>query len=62
MRKKINERNWLEIEKQESNPTQMWHRLRDNAKKAINDLILLSQKLPEDKPFDINSDIWVMNL
>src|SRR5690349_7413306 len=45
--------NWLEIEKQESNPTQTWHRLRDNAIKSIHDLTLLAQKLPEDKQKEI---------
>jgi hypothetical protein len=53
MRKKILEHDWLEIEKQESNPTQTWHRLRDMTIRAINDLTLLAQKLPEDKQKEI---------
>ena len=53
MRKKILEHDWLEIEKQESNPTQTWHRLRDMTIRAIDDLTLLAEKLPEDKQKEI---------
>jgi hypothetical protein len=53
MRKKILEHDWLEIEKQESNPTQTWHRLRQMTIRAIDDLTLLAEKLPEDKQKEI---------
>lgn len=55
LRKKLIERNWREIEKQESNPTQTWHRIRDQSVRAINDLTLLAKKLPEDKQKEIFS-------
>lgn len=43
------ELNWLEIERKESNPSQFWHRIRDHANRAINELILLANKLPDEK-------------
>ena len=55
MRKKIEEQSWLEIENEDSNPTQTWRRLRDQSIEAINDLILLAKKLPEDKQKEIFS-------
>ena len=55
MRKKLFERNWLNIEKQDSNPSQFWRRLKDQSITAINDLILLANKLPEDKQREIFS-------
>src|SRR5688500_4367786 len=53
LRRKISEQNWLDLEKQESNPSQTWRRLRDQSITAINDLILLAKKLPEDKQEEI---------
>ncbi|CAN5499098.1 hypothetical protein BH18THE2_BH18THE2_25580 [soil metagenome] len=53
MRKKLLERTLLEIEKKESNPTQMWSRLRNTCVRAIDDLILVAKKLPEDKQKEI---------
>lgn len=53
MRSKIREHSWVEIEEEDSNPTQTWRRLRDQSIEAINDLILLAQKLPEDKQKEI---------
>jgi len=53
MRKKILEHSWLELEKHESNPTQTWRRIRDEMVSAIDDIILLAQKLPEDKQKEI---------
>ena len=44
--------------RQDSNPTQTWNRIRDKANRGINDLILLAQKLPNDKQeelFNINN-------
>lgn len=55
MRKSLYERNWLDIENQESNPSQTWRRLKDRSIVAINDLILLANKLPEDKQREIFS-------
>jgi hypothetical protein len=53
MRRKLNEQNWLRIIEQDSNATQTWKRLRDKAITAINDLILLAEKLPDDKQEEI---------
>jgi hypothetical protein len=55
IRKKLYELDWLDIEKQESNPSQAWRRLKDQAITALNDLILLANKLPEDKQKEIFS-------
>jgi hypothetical protein len=55
MRKKISERNWFDIEKQDSNHTQTWQRLKNHSITAINDLILLANRLPEDKQKEIFS-------
>ena len=55
MRKKLNEHSWLWIEKQESNPSQTWQRLKKQSVTAINDLTLLANKLPEDKQEEIFS-------
>jgi hypothetical protein len=52
-RKKLLEREWPEIKLQESNPTQTLVRLRNIAIKAINDLTLVAQKLPEDTQKEI---------
>jgi hypothetical protein len=53
MRKKLIEQTWLEIEKKESNPTQMWSRLRNTCVRAIDDLILVAKKLPEENQTEI---------
>ena len=53
MRKKLNEHNWLWIEKQDSNPSQTWQRLKKLSVTAINDLTLLANKLSEDKQVEI---------
>jgi hypothetical protein len=55
MRKKIQEQSWSQIEEDDSNPTQTWRRLKDQSVEAINDLILLARKLPEDKQKEIFS-------
>ena len=55
LRKNLSERNWLNIERQESNPSQTWLRLKKQSITAINDLILLANKLPEDKQKEIFS-------
>jgi hypothetical protein len=40
--RKLRERNWLEIVRKESNPSQFWHRIRDNVRKTIDQLALLA--------------------
>lgn len=55
IRSRISERNWLDVEKKESNPYQFWHRIRSQANTAISDLVLLANKLPEDKQEEIFS-------
>ena len=62
MRKKLNEHNWLWIEKQDSNPSQTWQRLKKLSVTAINDLTLLANKLPEDKQEGIFSSSRVEDL
>lgn len=54
-RSRISERNWLDIKGRESNPYQFWHRIRGQANTAINDLVLLANKLPEEKQEEIFS-------
>jgi hypothetical protein len=51
--RKLRERNWLEIVRKESNPSQFWHRIRDNVRKTIDQLALLATKLPDDKQEEI---------
>lgn len=53
MRRKLIEQDWSEIEKQDSNPTQTWRRMRDQSIRAISDLTLLAKKIPEDKQDEI---------
>jgi hypothetical protein len=53
MRRKLTEQNWSEIEKQDSNRTQTWRRIRDQSIRAISDLTLLARKIPEDKQDEI---------
>ena len=62
MRKRISERNWLDIEKQDSNPSQLWRRLKEESITAINDLILLANRLPDDKQREIFSPTRVEDL
>jgi hypothetical protein len=53
MRKKLLERNSVDLFENESNPSQMLRRLRDEGNRAINDLALLAQRLPADTFKDI---------
>ncbi|MGC1132333.1 MAG: hypothetical protein WA941_05895 [Nitrososphaeraceae archaeon] len=53
MRKKLSEHSWLEIVRRDSNPSDILRRLIDNANKSINDLMLLVDKLPDDKQAEI---------
>lgn len=55
IRKKIKEQKWLALEREDSNPTQMWHRIQRQCVSAIDDLILVAAKLPEDKLKEIFS-------
>jgi hypothetical protein len=45
--KKLNERKWLEITKHDSNAPQTWNRIRNSANKAISQLKLLADVLPD---------------
>jgi hypothetical protein len=53
MRKKLQEHTWLEIARTNSNPSDTLRRLIDEANRAINDLILLADKLPNNKQAEI---------
>jgi hypothetical protein len=52
-RKKLLEHNWVDIMKRDTNPTQTWRRIRDQAIRGLNDLTLLAKKLPDDKQQEI---------
>jgi hypothetical protein len=54
-RRKIIERNWVELDNKDSNPRQTLSRLRDRCREAISDLTLLANKLPEDTQDEIFS-------
>ena len=53
LRKQIKEQKWLDIMKKDSNPTQKWIRLRDRANRAISDLKLLADRLPDNRQQEI---------
>jgi len=55
-RKRLSRQEWADIIKQDSNSSQAWQRIRDKANTVINDLILLSTKLPEEKQREIFHD------
>ncbi|MGH9982498.1 MAG: hypothetical protein ACRD8W_00905 [Nitrososphaeraceae archaeon] len=55
MRKKLIEHNWEAIERESSNPTQAWHRVSKQCTTALDDLILLAQRIPESKQREIYS-------
>lgn len=55
-RKKIISNTWSEMIKKDKNHYQTWDRIRTQAKRAIDDLILLAEKLPEDKRLEIFTD------
>jgi hypothetical protein len=55
MRKKLSERKWLNLAKRDTNPTQTLLRLRRQAVRAIDDLVILANKLPEDTQAEIFS-------
>ena len=40
--RKLRERDWLDIVRKESNPSEFWHRIRDNVRKTIDQLCLIS--------------------
>jgi hypothetical protein len=48
--------------RQESNPTQTWHRIRDKANTMINDLMLLGEKLPDEKQREIFNEKNIFGL
>ena len=49
IRKRLYKQKWLEAMKDDSNPTQTWTRTRSKAQRAIKDLKLLADTLPDDK-------------
>jgi len=55
MRKKLREHNWLELARKDPNPSATLRRLTYEANKAINDLVLLAEKLPDDRVAEIFS-------
>jgi hypothetical protein len=48
-RKKLMKHGWLEAAKEGGNESQSWRRAKNNVITAISDMILLYQKLPQDK-------------
>jgi hypothetical protein len=52
-RKSLLQRNWVDIMNQDSNRSQTWQRLRDKAIRAMDDLILLAKKLPDEEQQEI---------
>ena len=53
VKSRLRERNWIEFEKKESNPSQSWRRMKNDSINAINELALIAQKAPEDKQNEI---------
>lgn len=51
--RKFIEHNWVDIWNNESNPSQFWHRIRTQVNRAINQLIKLANKLPDEKQQEI---------
>jgi hypothetical protein len=62
MRKKLRECTWLQIAKKDSNPSDTLKRLGEEAIRAINDLALLANRLPNDKQTEIFSEIRLKHL
>jgi hypothetical protein len=52
-RKKLLEHNWVEMARKDSNPYQTLHRLRTKAIRAVDDLILIAQRLPYETQKEI---------
>lgn len=52
-RRRLKEHGWLDIAKKHSNPSMALSRFRTQAIEAIDDLVLMAQKLPEDVIKDI---------
>ena len=52
-RKKLENNEWGEYIQKDSNPSQTWHRIRIQANRAINDLITLATKLPDEKQDEV---------
>ncbi len=53
LQKKLLTQNWIDVMNHDSNPTQTWHRIREKANRAINHLILLADKMPDEKQQEI---------
>lgn len=52
-RKKLNERKWLAIKEDGSNPSLSRKRLKDNARTAIRDLTLIAKMIPQNEFYDV---------
>ena len=53
IRRELTEQNWLQVEKNDSNPRLKLRRLKDQSIRAINDLSLIARKLPEQTQTEI---------
>jgi hypothetical protein len=62
LQKRLSTQNWVDIMKRDSNPTQRWHRIRKMANRAINHLILLGEKMPDEKQEEIFDDKKIFRL
>ena len=49
MRKRLIEHKWVDLVKKESNPYQTWTRVSGKAERALEDMVLLTRRLPNDK-------------
>lgn len=53
--RRLMQHNWLDILRNERNPSQFWIRIRSQVDRAINQLSLLTTKLPDDKQEEVFS-------
>ncbi|MGC2572782.1 MAG: hypothetical protein WA364_14820, partial [Candidatus Nitrosopolaris sp.] len=61
-KKKLSSHDWVDVMKHDSNPTQTWTRTKIKANRAIDHLILLANKLPEEKQGEIFDETKVFRL
>jgi hypothetical protein len=62
LRKKLSEQNWERVSKYDSNPTQTWARTRSKAERALKDLKILADTLPDDKQEQIFNVVSIPTL
>ena len=53
LRRKLHEHKWVDIKNEYSNPSQSWRREREKANRALRDLRLLSETLPDKELHEI---------